>query len=769
MSYYGAPGSYGNIPPGYAGYPPQSSSPPGAAPGIGGGPPGGTIVPGQHPLPARPGGYPPNFQIPPNMPKFDMNASVIRLGTSGSQKGGDGISISGGPSSRGVGNDGMGGASRRAGLGMERNLEQQRQQIRESMQALLPPKTDEVLKTIFVGGITEGCGGDAGIESILRAAGSLRKWTRAIDADNKPCTFGFAEYEDSESLETAAEVLKDVYVPVKKQQPKKKDEEGNVENGDAEEEVERAKLLVVVDDASKEYAENWAQQRGDTEDDKRFRLDGAREALNNVLARLFNPIDDHEFEGAIAAQDNAAQTQDPITGEVITIPLAQTEDELSDIPAEMRETVAAEIAAFRERSNRRDLERLKREEEIESKDRYGGRAGSSSTVPTAPAGVNGVPVGPKGIQGAPSGPKGLRGVQIPKDYQNGVSFVSNSNELEKYLNSVDEDTDASDGELEKRRREKKIADEEKAYLDYERRWLNRERARAAALERERKKDENEARRAEESRASMARMLREWNDDVEARRKTSEYYADRVAWAKHRQVIRAREIQADDNDRREEENEKRAQQNAEAQARGMADEFLDRQAEELGAKGIGATKPAFKISLGAAAQKARQAAEAPKRKAAADVENLLDADEGSAGDANKRTLIPISFDTAAEAAALTDEERSEARRQLAFSIPHDKDGLFEWSIKWDSLASEIVEERLRPFVEKKSMEYLGMVEELMWDVVRSTLDKHEGPSRLMEELEGLLEDETEGFVKKLWRMVIFYSESEARGLGGDGVA
>jgi hypothetical protein len=126
---------------------------------------------------------------------------------------------------------------------MDGNLEQQRQQIRESMQALLPPKTDEVLKTIFVGSITEGCGGDAGIEDILRSAGNLRKWTRAIDADNKPCTFGFAEYEDSESLETAAEILKEVYVPLKKQHPKKPEQE-NGENGEADGEVETAKLLV---------------------------------------------------------------------------------------------------------------------------------------------------------------------------------------------------------------------------------------------------------------------------------------------------------------------------------------------------------------------------------------------------------------------------------------------------------------------------------------------------------------------------------------------
>lgn len=144
---------------------------------------------------------------------------------------------------------GMGGSNaeplgqRRAGLGHDRggdrNIERERQQIRESMQALMPPKSDEVLKTIFVGNITEGCRGDNGVEDLLRSVGNLRKWTRAIDADNKPCTFGFAEFEDSEGLEMASEVLTDVMVPVKKQSVK-------TEGVKEEEEIEKTKLLVCI-------------------------------------------------------------------------------------------------------------------------------------------------------------------------------------------------------------------------------------------------------------------------------------------------------------------------------------------------------------------------------------------------------------------------------------------------------------------------------------------------------------------------------------------
>ena len=106
------------------------------------------------------------------------------------------------------------------------------------MISLQPPTKEEIIRTIFVGGITEGTGGDDGLERILRAAGNLRRWTRAMDANNKPCKFGLAEYEDPESLSTAIQVLKDVEVPVKRQLPKSE------ENGDAKEAVEKSKLLV---------------------------------------------------------------------------------------------------------------------------------------------------------------------------------------------------------------------------------------------------------------------------------------------------------------------------------------------------------------------------------------------------------------------------------------------------------------------------------------------------------------------------------------------
>jgi hypothetical protein len=186
----------------------------------------GTIAPGIQQQEAhqagRPGAYPPNFQPPANMPNINFSAPVIRLGTTGGKA--DPLS----------GRDDRERGGRRAGLGAGTGQDSSRGD-RERVLQIQPQTKEEIIKTIFVGGITDGIGGDEGIERILRAAGSLRRWFRATDADDKACKFGFAEYEDPESLRTAVEVLKDVEVPVKRPDPADNDEDIK---------VEKSKLLV---------------------------------------------------------------------------------------------------------------------------------------------------------------------------------------------------------------------------------------------------------------------------------------------------------------------------------------------------------------------------------------------------------------------------------------------------------------------------------------------------------------------------------------------
>jgi hypothetical protein len=496
---------------------------------------------------------------------------------------------------------------------------------------------------------------------------------------------------------------------------------------------------VVVDESSLKYIEQYQATRGEQDEaEQQSRIDSARQNLTSVLRDLAHPTVPVRKEDASALDREGDTTMQDADGkkegtpaEIVTIPIS-AEDELADIPAEMREHVAKEIAAFRERSNRRDIERLKREEEIEHMERA--RNASSlrmnrlaSPPPTAPsgpaAGANGVPLGPR------AGPKAGYGVQIPKDYQKGVTFV-NGNGVG--IDRDDEDTDASDEELERRRQEKKNAEMEKQFLDQERRWLNRERSRTAAVERERNRDKEEDAKMEEAKEAMDKRLREWNDDVEASRKVDEYYADRGAWIRSRAAFRSREIKLDEADRAAEEREKARSVQQREQARGMADDFLARQAEELESRTQAPREPQrFKLSLGAAAQQKAQAA--ITRRTVAEVEGLLE-DEEEAEPTAKRTLVPIKFDSAAEAAGLSDEERARAARQLAAEIPADKEGLWKWNVKWEFVDESVLTEQLKPFVEKKIVEYLGVQEQMLVDVVDEHVRRHGHPQELVEQLQ-----------------------------------
>ncbi|KAF2673426.1 hypothetical protein BT63DRAFT_431574 [Microthyrium microscopicum] len=727
---YGYQGQYGQ-PPGYGAFPNMPGAPPGMAP-----PPGTAGAPGMAPpgVGGPPGmnqanaGLPPrpNFQPPANMPNINFSAPIIRLGTSG-------------PGRDGAGR-GPGGDSRR-GLGMDRGGDHQRD--RRDNQVLVPPTREEVMRTIFIGKIPTGMT-DPQLEHILRAVGGLRRWTRAYDADNKACTFGFAEFEDAESLETATEVLPEVEVPAKRVEPK------TTENGDTPA-VERVKLLVQVDDASRKYAEEWREKRGEDESAVQFRIDSARESLASALTDIFNGSS-LDFEGDAMMHD-AEIKADPATGEVIMIPISG-DDELSDIPAEMRETVAAEIAAFRERSNRRDLERLKREEEMEAAEKRNNRmsrlASPPLSAPTGPAGgANGIPVGPRN---APSGPKG---------FQNGsssVNFFNGSGFQYMYITPEEEASDASDNELERRRQEKKNAEQDKLFLDYERRWLNRERSRAAAIDREQGREHDESSNVNKEKEAMAKRLKDWNDDAEQSRRSEDYYRDKSQWLRNRAAFRTREKENDDRDRAMEERETMRDREKQQHARGLADSFLDKHAEELN-RSPAREPQRLKISLGAAAQRVQAAA---PRRTVAEVEGLLE-DEEEVATTTKRTLVPIKFDTAAEAAVLTDEERQQAVHQLATNIPTDKEGLWAWKVQWDYVDDSTITENLRPFVEKKMLEYLGVQEEMLVDVVEEHIKKRKSPQDLVKELEGPLDEEAEILVKKLWRMIIFFSESEKRGL------
>ncbi|KAK3985479.1 RNA-binding protein 25 [Cladorrhinum sp. PSN332] len=748
---YGAP-PYG-APPTYGAYPGAAHGAPGMAPPPGlGPPPGMSSAPGMAPPPGvqqlnpsaqanRPSGLPASFQAPPNLPHINFSAPVIRLGAlSAPTKPGSSLTDR---------RDSQTPTSARPGLGSDRNVEQSRAQMRETMQSLVPPTPEERLRTIFVHKIPDGVGGEEGIQRLLRTVGALRRWDSAQShlSEHKGDLFGFAQYEDPESLAAAVELLKDIEVPVKKQSPI---ENPPADEDDKFEEIDKVKLQVEVDPSSIKYIESWKEG---LPDDSQIdaRLAEAKQKLKQFIRDLFYPrAKDADGDTAMG---NGNSIGDNV--EVINIALAP-EDELADIPPEMRATVAAEIAAFRDRSNRRDLERLRKEEEFEEQERQRNGAPRKSRLDSPPpSNSNNIPLGPRGAPGAPNAPTGPRG-QNRIDFVNGGTTNGNGPQFKE-----EDDTDADDDELYEREVAKQRAEDDKVYLEAERKWANRERQRTAALERERAREKEDtdglARRVEE----QLDKDKNWDDEREMARKAHVYYRDHSQWIRERTAFRSTEAGHDEEDRRAEEAEHRRAEADMAHAKDMADSFLDRQAQEMESRPSAPVAPQrVTISFGAAAQRAAQKS-ATTRRTVAEVEGLLDDEENEA--TTKRQLIPIKFEPITDTKTMSEEDIQNAVRALAQEIPVDKEGLWAWDIKWDYLEETIIREKLRPFVEKKVVEYLGVQEQFLVDVVEEHLRKHQKPAELVETLGEALDEDAEDLVKKLWRMVIFFTESEKRGL------
>lgn len=747
------------------------------------------------------------FQPPAGLPNINFNAPVIRLGMSNT-------STTSKPSSFGYEDrrsSNLDSVNRnRAGLGSDaRGGDFGRQQRDVTLQ---PPTVEEVAKTTYVGGLVKGMPDDETLERILAVGGGLRHWQRVYDAEGEACTFGFAEYMDSIGIAVAAEVFGEpVEVPLKEKGHVVKDEEGNVKKAEimvrkgvrsVHESSANESPQVHVDPKSFEYIENWTKN---SKDELQFKVDNARDDLASLLKSLeanTNGTTDLNGDGDVAMENGAGPGDD---AEFVNIPMA-AEDELSDIPAELREVVASEIAAFRDRSIKRDLERLRQEEEAEAeRTRNGGRINrlASPPMPTpsaAPAGANGVPVASRdrSIQGAPLGPKGYRGLQIPKDYVDGVAFT---NDVE-----ADEDDSASDSEIERRRTSKRKEALEQKFLEQERDWLHKEKVHFKAVERQVKEEEAAASASARRRDEMALRLKNFDDESELRKPTHLFYKDRRAWNARRYDIRDKERRADALDRDNEYRQKQDERRRIRAAEGMADDFLAQQAHEIEARGghkrhpeqTKSDEPAYSLKLGSfggsshrgpidavigslpsyengdrESQRERERDDEDRNSdqpGFIDVGGLLDDEEdaAAAASAEGRTLKPpAELKPLAPGQRMTDEERINATRHLAASIPNDKAGLWSWPVQWSSLPPGMVTNQLRPYVQKKIMELLGVQEELLVEMVEEVVNRHGTPDEIVAALEDTLDDEAEGLARRVWRMVVFACESEARGLGEHG--
>ena len=115
------------------------------------------------------------------------------------------------------------------------------------------------------------------------------------------------------------------------------------------------------------------------------------------------------------------------------------------------------------------------------------------------------------------------------------------------------------------------------------------------------------------------------------------------------------------------------------------------------------------------------------------------------------------------AVMSSEERRKAVKKLVESIPTDRDELFAYNIDWDQLDESLMEKRIKPWINKKIIEYIGEEEQTLNDFICSKIRQRTKAEKLLEEVKVILEDDAELFLKKMWRLIVYETESKRCGL------
>jgi len=115
------------------------------------------------------------------------------------------------------------------------------------------------------------------------------------------------------------------------------------------------------------------------------------------------------------------------------------------------------------------------------------------------------------------------------------------------------------------------------------------------------------------------------------------------------------------------------------------------------------------------------------------------------------------------AQLNAEERKKAVKKLVESIPTDRDQLFKYEIDWDQLDQTLMDKRIKPWVNKKIVDYIGEEEATLNEFICAKIMERIQPDKLMEDIKVILDEEAELFVKKTWRLIVYETESKRLGL------
>lgn len=566
--------------------------------------------------------------------------------------------------------------------------------------------------TLFVGSISPGIT-DAFLQALFAACGPLRSFKRLLTPIGKPQGFGFAEFDQPEAMVRAIELLNGTELPSQEAgQPNKK-------------------LLVRADEKTGNYLKAYESSRIKTDQDE-FQTDTSRTIIEGLIEGLRNgqPLPDG---------DQQADQQS-------VVPPHLHDLQEADLPENQRGLVISEIELFRRQSVKKAG--MDKTAGVGPVNAVGGSTGFGALSQPKGRGwgqrQNSIGSGPQTPTG-PSTPTPTRPTHSPSRSD------SRGPDPQRYHGQAPEFVKAEAGKQhdEERERElkaKKSKADDQEFRHRERLWESAEYKRIKRFSHmaavESAVQENE----DKDRQDMKTRLEIWDDDES----DELFYVDRAEWRRKRQRTLAREMAEDVHAR----NVARAE---EERAQRESQLFLEKQMEQMRATQEEQKKAGLlvddaapiKLNVALATKPAQTAAAA--QAAPAEPRVVFGQEEEDEVVVKKKRMPMVELDLFVDG-----EKAKEKLESIRQQVSKEKDALWKAKIRWEAVSDSTIERKLEPVIQKKIKEFLGDVDDDLVMFVIEHLKDRKGPSKLVEGLEPVLEDEAVPFVIALWRQVVFES-------------
>ncbi|TGZ60312.1 hypothetical protein CRM22_008612 [Opisthorchis felineus] len=131
--------------------------------------------------------------------------------------------------------------------------------------------------------------------------------------------------------------------------------------------------------------------------------------------------------------------------------------------------------------------------------------------------------------------------------------------------------------------------------------------------------------------------------------------------------------------------------------------------------------------------------------------------------NTRSNGLDSMSAAALVANFTSEERNALIKRIIKGIPTAKKEIFSYPIDWDVVDANFITTRIKPWVDKKIIGYIGEAEATLSNFICDQLLHHHPPERILSDIAMVLDEEAEVFVVKMWRLLIYVIAEKKAGL------